>query len=92
MPPETAKFESVFASLIKDHLEKDAAAVNTTDSLGRTPLHLEALYGRKHSVKVLLDYGANVTKKCARGWTPRDYAEKLKWTEVLQLIDKAYEK
>lgn len=87
VPVETSEFEPVIAKLLKEQLEKDPSIINSTYDGGRSLLHLEALYGRKYSVKVLLDHGADPTKKCNRGWTPKDYAETLGWTEVIQLLD-----
>jgi hypothetical protein len=77
------------AKLLKDHLEKGIETVKSTDDSGRTPLHLEALYGRRHSVQVLLDYGADPSARCNRGWTPRDYANSLEWTEVGGILETA---
>lgn len=89
VPPAVSDFEPVIAQLLKDHLKKDIETVKTTDGSGRTPLHLEALYGRRHSVQVLLDHGADPSIRCDRGWTPRDYANSLEWSEVSRILQAA---
>jgi uncharacterized protein YegJ (DUF2314 family) len=89
VPPDVSDFEPVIAKLLQDHLEKDIETVKSTDDAGRSPLHLEALYGRRHSVQVLLDYGADPTAKCDRGWTPRDYANSIGWAEVASILESA---
>ena len=89
VPPETSEFEQVIASLLKEQLENETDTINTLDDEGRTPLHLEALFGRTHTVQVLLDFGADPNKHCNRGWTPRDYAESLDWTTVVEILQAA---
>jgi uncharacterized protein YegJ (DUF2314 family) len=89
IPPETEDFEPVIAKLLKEQLEKKVDTVNSRDDAGRNPLHLEALFGRTHTVRVLLEFGANPMHLCDRGWTPRDYAAVLGWTKVEEILKKA---
>ena len=87
LPEKNAKFEGIIANLLKEQLEKDRSILSSPFDEGRTLLHLEALYGRAPSVRVLLDYGANPSTPCSRGWTARDYAQSLQWDSVLALLD-----
>lgn len=89
VPPATSKFEPVIASLLKKQLKQEVDTVKSTDDAGRTPLHLEALFGRTHTARVLLDFGADPNHRCNRGWTPRDYAESIGWTEVADILKSA---
>ena len=63
--------------------------MRSTDDSGRTFLHLAALYGRKQSVKVLLEHGADIAKRCKRGWNAIDYAKALEWSEIVEMLSKA---
>lgn len=89
VPPATPEFESVIATLYTEQLEKDAATAESKDAVGRTPLHHEALYGRAATVRVLLKFGADPDLRCDRGWSPREYAESVGWTEVADLLKSA---
>lgn len=89
VPPDVSDFEPVIANLLRDQLEKDIETVKSTDAAGRSLLHLEALYGRRHSVQVLLEHGADSLTRCNRGWTPRDYANSLEWTEISRILETA---
>jgi hypothetical protein len=44
--------------------EEPVNAVNTTDSLGRSPLFLAAGNGHDETTKLLLDKGADINKQC----------------------------
>ena len=51
------------------------AFINEIDYVGRTPLHCAAMYNQKDVVRVLLDEGAALDKKCTiAGDTPLQYA------------------
>ncbi len=87
VPEHNDKFEAVIASMLTEQIAKDASTVAETFDHGRTILHLEALCGRTPSVKVLLQHGADTNARCNRGWTPRDYAQSLKWDGIVSLLD-----
>ena len=86
-PEHNQKFEDVIATLLSEQIVKDPVTVEARFDHGRTILHLEALYGRAPSVRVLLDHGASTTARCDRGWTPLDYARSLQWTHVVTLLE-----
>lgn len=88
VPDRNDEFEQVIAQLILDQLEKEPTAANEVFEEGRTVLHLEALYGRTPCVEVLLQHGADLSARCDRGWTARDYAAALEWEEVLEVLDR----
>ena len=89
LPPDSAKIDANIALKLGEHLDKDPAAMRSTDDSGRTLLHLAALYGRKQSVKVLLEHGADIAKPCKRGWKAIDYAKALEWSEIVEMLSKA---
>jgi len=67
------------AVLTKDHrvarrLLKQGVDPNTTDVIGRTPLHYAANYGNPTTVRILLDAGANPHIRDFKGRTPRELA------------------
>ena len=86
VPQRNQQFEDVIAKLIADQVDKDPPTVTQTFGEGRTLLHLESLYGRAPSVRVLLERGASTTTRCDRGWTPLDYARSLEWADVIELL------
>ena len=88
VPGRNEKFEGVIASLLTQQIEEDPSTVNATSDEGRTLLHLEALYGRAPSIKVLLQHGADTSARCNRGWSARDYAQSLDWDHAIALLDK----
>lgn len=49
---------------------KHSRAVQATDSLRRTPLHLAAENGHVEAIKELLAAGAYVDATCSNGWSP----------------------
>lgn len=55
------------------------AKVNAVDEYGNTPLHHAVTGGSLGEVKVLVENGADLYKKNARGETPLDYAIKEKY-------------
>ncbi len=87
VPEHDDKFEEVLASLLAEQIAKDPSTVATTFEQGRTILHLEALYGRAPSVRVLLQHGADASVCCDRGWSVHDYAESLDWEHIIRLLD-----
>lgn len=58
-------------------------------SLGMTPLHFAARYNRPEIAKILLEHGANVKKRCNKGYTVKKYAELSQATEVLEVLKAA---
>lgn len=89
VPEVSAEFETAIAGVLAEQISQEPKTVEELFDGGRTILHLVSLYGRVPSVKVLLESGANVDAKCQRGWTARDYAASLGWTEIMQMLDHA---
>lgn len=48
--------------------------MNLRDNLGRTPLHMAALYDQLAVAKLLIERGANVDARTNAGDTPLKYA------------------
>ena len=88
IPDREEEVEKAIADLMTEEIDKDPEIIEVAFDGGRTLLHLEALYGKPHSVKVLLEKGASAEAKCDRGWTPLDYAKVLNWSDVIALLEK----
>lgn len=86
LPPDPSPFESVLSRQLEVELGRNPDLLNHKDDDERTLLHLDALYGRPLSVKVLLEAGVDPTVKCKRGWTPADYARAAGWNEIVDLL------
>ena len=89
IPERNQKFEDVIANLIVEQIAEEPAITRSKFDHGRTLLHLEALYGRTPSVRVLLERGASPIARCDRGWTPLDYAQSLEWIDIIRLLEAA---
>jgi ankyrin repeat protein len=50
------------------------------------PLHYACSYGREEAVKLLLENGARVDQRSASGLTPKDYARRRNYTQLLALM------
>ncbi|MEM9077044.1 MAG: ankyrin repeat domain-containing protein [Bacteroidota bacterium] len=61
-------------------------------SLGMTPLQYAARYNRADIAEVLLANGANVKKRCDKGYTAKKYAELSGADETLEVINSAVKK
>lgn len=61
-------------------------------SLGMAPLHYAARYNRVEIVELLLANGANVKKKCDKGYTAMKYAEISGAMDALQALKSAMKK
>ena len=86
VPTPNEEFETNIAKMLGEHLAGNPDAISEAQEGGRTLLHMEALYGRDKTVKILLDAGADSTAKCERGWTPLDYAKVFDWPKVITLL------
>jgi len=56
-------------------------------SLGKTPAHYAARYNKPEILKVLIENGASLKKKCNQGYTVKKYAELSEATEIIQIIE-----
>ena len=61
-------------------------------SLGMTPLHYAARYNRAEIAEVLLANGANLKKRCDKGYTAMKYAELSGAMEALEVLNAAVKK
>lgn len=61
-------------------------------SLGKTPAHYAARYNKPEILKVLIDNGANLKKRCDQGYTVKKYAELSKAMEALKVLNSAMKK
>nr|WP_299337820.1 ankyrin repeat domain-containing protein [Allomuricauda sp.] len=61
-------------------------------SLGMAPIHYAARYNRAEIVELLLANGANLKKKCDKGYTAVKYAELSGAMEALQALKSAMKK
>jgi len=55
-------------------------------SLGMTPAIFAARYNRAEILKVLITHGADLTRKCNKGWTVGKYAKLSNAKEVLSVL------
>lgn len=69
-----------------DELQESDELLTTTDDLGWTPLHREALAGNATSVSILIDHGADKNLTTHNGETPLDLAKKLNWDHVIEIL------
>ena len=76
---------------VKQHLAS-GADVNTTDKVGRTPLHFASANGHKEIVELLIGAGADVNAKvvsgAAQGKTPLDAANETNHPKTADLLRK----
>lgn len=73
---------------LKREVRSNPSLMNDPDERGWTLLHHEALAGSAHSVKVLLEAGADPNAKSPRGATPLKLAKVLGWKKVVALLER----
>ncbi len=61
-------------------------------SLGKTPAHYAARYNKPEILKLLIANGANLKKRCDKGYTVKKYAELSNAKEVLEVINASKKK
>ncbi|SHG86816.1 ankyrin repeat domain-containing protein [Flagellimonas flava] len=61
-------------------------------SMGMAPIHFAARYNKTDILELLIANGANVRKKCDKGYTAKKYAELSNATEALAVIKAAMKK
>ena len=74
------------APSLKEFAEKDLAAVSKNGPQGINMLHQVSLAGTAIGVKTLLDCGAEVNSRSAKGHTAMDFARSLGWKNVYQVL------
>lgn len=58
------------------------------DNFNRTPLHLAAWFGQKHTTEALLRNAANVNAKDVQGYTPLERASMGRRTALLEFLQR----
>ena len=61
-------------------------------SLGMTPAHFAARYNKAEILKMLIANGANLKKRCDKGYTVKKYAELSNAKEALEVLNEAMKK
>ena len=61
-------------------------------SLGRAPIHYAARYNRAEVLKVLIENGADLKKRCDKGMTAIKYAKMSHADEALAVLEEAMKK
>ena len=61
-------------------------------SLGRAPIHYAARYNKVEVLKVLIENGADLKKRCDKGMTAVNYAKMSNATEALAVLKAAMKK
>ena len=61
-------------------------------SMGMTPAHYAARYNKAEILKVLIANGADLKKRCERGYTIKKYAELSNAIEALEVLKNATRK
>ncbi len=90
VPEIDIEVEMSFRDVLVEQILKDKSAVNSVFDKGRTILHLNALFGRYHSVQALIEHGADINAKCDRGWLPIDYAKSLNWLDIVEMLKRKH--
>ncbi len=61
-------------------------------SLGMAPVHFAARYNQPEILEILIANGANIKKKCDKGYTAKKHAELSNATDALAVIKEATKK
>lgn len=69
-----------------EFLKENPEEIETADENGLTLLHRETIAGNLSSVEVILAKGANKNSKTKLGLTALDFAEKLKWETLIDVL------
>uniref|UniRef100_A0AAR2IRC2 Ankyrin repeat domain-containing protein n=1 Tax=Pygocentrus nattereri TaxID=42514 RepID=A0AAR2IRC2_PYGNA len=87
--PEKSRYRLHYLVWHNKHrqLEKElSASEQVLDPRGRTPLHLAVTLGHLESARVLLNYGADVSKENSNGWTVLQEAISRGDPELVRLV------
>ncbi|XP_033828647.1 ankyrin repeat domain-containing protein 13A [Periophthalmus magnuspinnatus] len=71
---------------LEENIRLPESDIEAVDPRGRSPLHLAVSLGHLESVRVLLRYGAQVTKENAKNWTVLQEAVSTGDPEMVQLV------
>jgi hypothetical protein len=70
----------------RQQLQQIPSMVDSKDDRGWTYLHQQALAGSLATVKILLEFGADVNAVTDHGMTPLQLAQSLGWDKVVALL------
>jgi len=73
---------------LKDFLAQYPNEMHQKDLNGYTMLHKEAIAGNRSCIEVLLEKGADSSAKTVQGHTALDFAKKLEWGHIVELLDR----
>ncbi|MCL6268296.1 ankyrin repeat domain-containing protein [Flagellimonas myxillae] len=93
----TAEISSFCKAIVKGDVETVKKLIELGEdvnqkSLGLAPIHFAARYNKTEILEVLIANGANVKKKCDKGYTAKKYAELSNATEALEILKLAMKK
>lgn len=77
---------AAMAPKLKEFAEKDPAAINQNGPDGINMLHQLSLTGSAIGLKTLIDCGAEVNSKSAKGHTAMDFARSLGWKRAYHFL------
>lgn len=93
----TAEINSFCKAIVKGDFETVKKLIELGEdvnqkSLGMAPIHFAARYNRTDILKLLIEKGANVKKRCDKGYTAKKYAELSNAQEALEILELAMKK
>nr|WP_299385230.1 ankyrin repeat domain-containing protein [Allomuricauda sp.] len=96
-PIITAEINSFCKAIVKGDVDAVKKLIELGEdvnqkSLGMAPIHFAARYNRTEILELLIANGANVKKKCDKGYTAKKYAELSNATDALKVLKDAMKK
>ncbi|MEX0362562.1 ankyrin repeat domain-containing protein [Flagellimonas sp.] len=93
----TAEINSFCKAIVKGDVETVKKLIELGEdvnqkSLGMAPIHFAARYNQTEILEVLIANGANLRKKCDKGYTAKKYAELSNAVEALRVLKDAMKK
>ncbi len=74
------------AEQFREYYTNNPNELAQADENGRTVLHTETIAGNQTSVEILLELGADKTKKTNAGKLPIDYAKAMNWEHLMEVL------
>jgi ankyrin repeat protein len=72
--------------IVKDFLASKPELIHNTQFCGRAPLHEAVIYHHKDVVELLIEKGADVNIRDAKGYTPLSYARMIRHQQIITLL------
>jgi len=82
--PMSKNMKESFENFIKQNPKE----LTITDEFGYTLLHKESIAGNKTIVEILLQMGSDKNVKTTSGYTALDFAQKLQWDHLIEVLKK----